>query len=74
MLKWLYRLRDIEGEEQELFWQERMDFVEFIKNLKTLTENLPGEEASDEESEAEAGSEGETESSDEENESGLGNN
>jgi hypothetical protein len=48
------------GRRQERFWKERMDFVEFIKNLRALTADLPPRQEpmpSDEDSEVEAGPE-----------------
>lgn len=66
ILRWIYRVQNVEGEEQERFWKERMDFVEFIKNLRALTADLPPAEPSDDEdSDVEAGPEGDSESSDE---------
>ena len=63
---------DVELEEadvQERFRKQRNDFVEFIQNLKALTADLPPAESSDDEdSEVEAGSEGDTWAPDDEEE------
>ncbi len=68
ILRWLYQVHPEDPEQQDLFREQRNDFVEFIKNLRALTADLPPAEPSDDEdSDIEAGPEGDddSESSDE---------
>lgn len=69
ILRWLYPVHPEDPEQQDLFRKQRNDFVEFIQNLRALTADLPPAEPSDDEdSDVEAGSEGDSESSSDEDE------
>ena len=68
VIRWLLRVdrERLDLEQYEEFLAVRSAFLDFTINLKELTKDLPPEESSDEESEAEATEEGQISESDDE--------